>query len=120
VRELVGVAASAYEPEWTGLVTTVLVPGSHVHGDRLPVSNPGLATGFVAADTLVVDISVAPAIITRPDSKPANKRFILVVTLHLHTSIPRPSTTGSPGARGRGLRPRVVGGCHTADHEMPS
>jgi hypothetical protein len=76
-----------------------------------------LATGFVAADTLVVDISAAPVITTRPDSKLANKRFILVVTFHLHTSIPRPSTTGSLGVRGRGSRPRVVGGCHTADRE---
>src|SRR5215471_7237330 len=43
LSELLAAAARAWEPEWTGLETT-LSSGEQVHGDREPDSKPGLAT----------------------------------------------------------------------------
>ncbi len=41
--EAVAAAWSAYEPEWTGVLTT-LPPVWQVHGPRLPVSRPPFTT----------------------------------------------------------------------------
>src|SRR5215470_8486700 len=43
LSELLAAAARAWEPEWTGLETT-LSSGEQVHGDRAPDSKPPLAT----------------------------------------------------------------------------
>src|SRR5215467_6299159 len=43
LSELLAAAARAWEPEWTGLETT-LSSGEQVHGDREPDSKPGLVT----------------------------------------------------------------------------
>src|SRR5215472_15336624 len=43
LSELLAAAASAWEPEWTGLETT-LSSGEQVHGDSAPDSKPGLAS----------------------------------------------------------------------------
>jgi hypothetical protein len=45
--------ASAYDPECTGLVIT-LSSGEHDQPDRLPVSNPGLASRLACAAALTV------------------------------------------------------------------
>src|SRR5215472_9965193 len=47
LSELLAAAASAWEPEWTGLETT-LSSGEQVHGDSAPDSKPGFATRLPA------------------------------------------------------------------------
>src|SRR5215467_10846652 len=48
LSELFAAAASAWEPEWTGPVTT-LSSGEQLQGDREPDSKPGLASRLPVA-----------------------------------------------------------------------
>jgi DNA-binding MarR family transcriptional regulator len=78
-------------------------------------SETGRHQGMDQPQMSTEDNNAAPRGLTLLASAPMGLKFHFC-----HTSIPRPSTTGLPGARGRGSRPRVVGDCHTADREMPS
>src|SRR5215467_13684912 len=61
LSELLAAAARAWEPEWTGLETT-LSSGEQVHGDREPDSKPGLVTRLPGTGVGVGGVGVGVAV----------------------------------------------------------
>src|SRR5438034_6020969 len=84
--ELFAAPASASLPLWTGDVTTLPVPASHVHGLRLPLSKPGFATRLLSARAREALMATAIAAATRIAAimaANARRRVLAQVNAHL-------------------------------------